>query len=1279
MIKIIVNKISYHCFLFFLFGFFSLSAQEQMQFMAIDDELSNKWISSIAQDDNNFLWVGTRGGIHRYDGHRFDTFQDDFNLTDSVSINSVLDIAVDNRNNVWFTTYEGKLFNFSPSKMKINQLQTTAFGVKTAGKKHILCSGLSGFTVFNTENQSHFNIGKGQFHSPMDTFNEKIWFIDKGKILYSYEITSKKLTKEYVFNNRINVIKYLPEKGILAISDKKIMLLENGVITKETPTPILIKDVAIKQKGDLFVVSSDTLAALNTEKFQLEYIKTNLELNQIRKIFIDKKGTFWIATLKGLFKEKKYNSAFLPSSFHKRPKRIIKHKNKIYAAGFNALHKIENNIAAELITNTLILSIYNENDTLYATSSDSKIFKLINDRVNDTLRHASNFTEKTLMLGICRDHSKRLWVGSYKGLHIFDHNDAPLKFIPLDNSSKERVQINNLKIDSKDRLWIITSNDGIYMLKNASRIPLDAISKSLIHYNTKAKTRKYIFSDNVETVEEDSQGQLWFGTNMGILKYIETTGTFQKFIHQNEAFVKDVQVIREDNHKNLWIATPTNGLYVYSQKTKTFSHFTTNDGLISNWFLFGAGTYDSVSKKMYFGSLEGLQEIDLSKNIFSPYKTTPFITAININSKKGAHISALQAPFLNQITLEPDENDFSIRFSAVNFKNPEKIGYLYRLNNDSWKTTDLQTAYFTNIPYGKHELKVKTLYEGIKNENATTLKIYIRPPWYLSIYAKMGYLMLILGIFYVIYHFLKWRWKLQFSLKTKVAEAAHFKQLNAFKSKLYTDIAHEFKTPLTLISGPVENKLEEKNLTQKERRNFSMVQRNTHRLTTLVDQLLELSKLENGELQLKIKQGNLGAFLKILATSFNYEAEEKQLHYEYDINSITNAWYDEDIIEKIVINLLTNAFKYVSVKGRCYFSATTNDDILTLNVKNSVINGQELHLEKFFDRFYQQDSGIEGIGVGLSLVKELIEFYQGNIDVQLENINTICFTVNLPIFKKAFKSTHIITASEENNDPLIDDLEIKNETPIVLIVDDDDDIRSYVKEILNDTYKIITANNGEIGLKKAISSIPDIIISDIRMPHYDGITLCNTLKNDERTSHIPVILLTADTDNRSELKGLASGADDFVTKPFKVTILKQRIANLITIRQKLRERYSKEMTLKPKKIAIAPAEEVFLNKIQQILDEHLTNPHFNAVMFSEKAHMSRMQLHRKLQVYTGLSTTAFIRSQRLKQAIHLLKTTSVTVNEVAYAVGFNTPSYFMKCFKENYEKTPLEYIKNTDK
>lgn len=513
------------------------------------------------------------------------------------------------------------------------------------------------------------------------------------------------------------------------------------------------------------------------------------------------------------------------------------------------------------------------------------------------------------------------------------------------------------------------------------------------------------------------------------------------------------------------------------------------------------------------------------------------------------------------------------------------------------------------------------------------------------------------------------------------------KELNVLKSNFFANISHEFRTPLTLISSPIQQRLGQKNLNEKERADLKMVLRNNERLLQLVDQLLDLSKIEARSLQLTVEEGALFPFISTLADSFIYEAEKKNISYHLNIpTSLQNAWFDKDVIEKIVVNLLSNAIKYSPEQGTVTFKADINQNLLHIEVKNTGKGLTNETLQKIFKRFYQEDKHRQGSGIGLSLVKELVSLHKGKIEAQSKLDQWTTFYVTIPVHKDSYSASEI---NQENPTFLKETInqnqtaqEVtptvefpENELPLLLIVEDNPEVQSLIIHIFNKKYKIIKAKNGEEGINLALKHIPDIIISDIMMPGTNGIRLTTFLKNDERTSHIPIILLTAKAGDENELTGIETGAEAYITKPFNNKILISKVAKLIESRNNLREHYSKEIILKPNNKVITNIDERFLQKVKKILDQKLTESSFTIEEFGNDLGMSRMQLHRKLKALTGLTASEFIRSQRLKLATELLKKSDTNVSQVGYAVGFNNHSYFTKCFRETYSNTPSEYAK----
>ncbi|MFK7747626.1 MAG: helix-turn-helix domain-containing protein [Kordia sp.] len=505
------------------------------------------------------------------------------------------------------------------------------------------------------------------------------------------------------------------------------------------------------------------------------------------------------------------------------------------------------------------------------------------------------------------------------------------------------------------------------------------------------------------------------------------------------------------------------------------------------------------------------------------------------------------------------------------------------------------------------------------------------------------------------------------------------KELDKDKSNFFSNISHEFRTPLTLISGPIQQQLKKENLPDDERNNLEMMKRNSDRLLSLVDQLLGVSKIESGKVVLHIANSNIITFTEILVDSFRFTTKQKLLKFKIDIKPTTHeTWFDKDIVEKIITNLLSNAVKYTPKNGEIACKAVVKDNEFHFEIKNTGTPLTTEEISKLFDRFYQIDEDKEGTGIGLSLVKEIVKLHKGTIAAtSIEN--WITFKVMLPIAKANYKDVEVEEVLENDivtsTTMLTDENASDEDTPILLIVEDNTDVRMYVDSIFKNDYKIIHAENGQIGIDLAIAHIPDIIISDIMMPIKDGIELSKTLKTDERTSHIPIILLTAKAGDGNKIIGAATGADDYITKPFNQELLAVKTKNLIETRKKMQERYSQEIVLKPTDISINSTDESFLTKIQSILDDKLVDSAFSIEDFCQVAGMSRMQLHRKLKALFNMTTTEFINSQRLKLAADLLKTSDTTVSQVGYSVGFNDPAYFSKRFKEVYNCTPTQYAK----
>ena len=1310
----------------------SAVSQSQVSFrqLSVKEGLSQNSAISISQDSIGFLWIATQDGLNKYDGRKFTIYPYNFLDITKPNYSNLGKVYTDREGDVWIIPSSNLLYKFDRVAdvfKPISSLKNTNILFQDKNLNFWVGTYNHGLYVMDhatyetklilTSNEIQgeiYHISQHNNGSLLITTNKKIIELDP-KLLKKTDFYPKTKYGEVIKENFSAIVSQASGRqwistygnGLYFRDENENIVHRISELSFLDPLPndLNILALHIDKKERLWIATYGSgLYMINLKSFKITHLSTEkhnpkaLHYNDILSVYEDYTGTLWFGSDgAGLSYYDEYLEKFNSITNFQTPENIsidviraitVSKNGDVWLGTsgkgltqyetatnswrtFNTESPRKQAISSDRIMSLLI---DNEDDLWIGTQGGG--LNILNQK-GDIEKYSNTSTTKlsaNTIWCIFKDNDNTYWLGSREhGLIQFDKNRGEIKKYTTNDS----LPSNNIRVvtqGNSNQFWLGTEEDGIVLF--------DIKKQTFTSYKFQASNNS-LSNNKIKSLYYDPKGILWIGTNGGGLNAFDIEESFFYNYTVADGLANNViYSIQPDKKGNLWLSS-NRGITKFTSANKLenppqITNYDNFDGLATE---FNTGAYFSdPSGQLYFGGLDGFywfQPEDIRGNMTIP-KTT--ITGFEVLDEPQT--------LKQDITLKHNQNTITFTFSSLQYSIPEKNMYQYKLLNfdDNWVSAGNNNfARYPQISPGVYEFKVKSSnYDGVWNEIPETFKFSIASPWYLTNLAKIVYSLLILSTIFGIYSYLKWRWRMQLDLQLKEEEAERFKKLNDFKSKLYTDISHEFRTPLTLIAGPIDAKLSEGNIPDSDFANFSMIKRNTNRLLSLVDQLLDLAKLDKGKLKLNIFQGELSLFLYTIASSFDYYADLKKIKYTIEIAPIKNSWYDEDVIEKIVTNLLSNAFKYCPKLGFCEFIVTSEKDKVFISLKNTTENLTELHIDNLFTRFYQKDEFAEGAGVGLSLVRELVQLYHGEISVHLEQKNIINFLVTLPINQDSFdKETYNNISSQISKQPdviseVLEEKQEDIELPILLIVEDHEEVRRFIMLALKHKYQIFQAENGKQGIKKAIEIVPDIIISDIRMPICSGIELCNTLKNDERTSHIPIILLTAGIGEENELKGLKAGADDFITKPFKLRILEKRIANLIDIRKALRKRYSQELILKAKDIAITPTDELFLNKVQQILDTHLSNPEFNAVFFSKEVAMSRMQLHRKLLAYTGLTTTSFIRSQRLKQALHILKTSDASINEVAYAVGFNTPSYFIKCFKEVYKKTPAEYFQSAD-
>ena len=1313
--------------IFYTIGASKIFAQSQVSFqqLSIKEGLSQNSAISVAQDSTGYLWIATQDGLNKYDGTAFKHYDKQFEDITRASYSKLGKVYVDRENVLWIITNSGTLEKFNRQQETFHKISSIK-DVSAVFQDTLLNMYIGTYNngLYKISHQTKDTI---QLFGPKDRDKSISGFLQRGESviitalngIFSLDVRSNNYkpfiipaNTDQIYFSSISEIKgnlvfagtYGSGLYYKTKTDKSFLSFKD-LGDFSLPTNLNIQSVMVDNNNKLWIATYGQGAyLLDFELRTIHHFEANkndiysIRYNYLLCLFQDYTGTIWLGTDgAGLSYYDQYLLKFNVLTNNQTPNKVNvdqvrsivveKNSDNIWIGTFGkGLTKID--IANQdfqtytkensNLGSNRVVSLSHINNELWLGHQDFGLEILDSQGKYTTYSKNSKVKLKALTIWkIFEDSKKRVWLCTREnGLFLFDKNKGVLEAYTFDKNNPNSISSNNIKaITESDNglLWLGTNDNGI--------CSLDPITKSIKRYPK--------IKDKIKSLYYDKRNHLlWIGTfGRGLKSYNILTEEVHAYTTENGLPNNVVYGILPDRN-NLWLSS-NRGITKFSLQnleSPSILNYNIYDGLQSLEFNTGA-FYKDDRGILYFGGLEGLNWFDPNQLRLNPIPPKTVITKLEVFSKEQQ---------INQNEeFKYDQNNLTFSFAGLHYSLPERNNYQYQLlnYNDDWiQSGSRSSAHYEKLKPNTYTFKVKSSnYDMLWNEVPEIYTFTILQPWYFNIWAKFTYLFLILLAIATIYRYLKWRWRIKLDLRIKAEEAERFKELNHFKSKLYTDISHEFRTPLTLISGPIDAKLSQGKLSEYDFGTFTMIRRNTNRLLSLVDQLLDMAKLDAGSLKLKVFQGNLGLFLRTIGQSFEFQHQHKNIEYIIAIEDIKKVWYDEDIIEKICTNLLSNAFKYCSNNGICKFEAVRSKDTIQISVKNTAEYLSKSQLKNLFVRFYQKDEYAEGAGIGLALVRELVDLYKGEIVVNFDEDKIIDFKISLPIDKGSFRSASIIdnlnnvelseetTVLKNNSATLIDeDTVVNEELPILLIVEDYADIRQFIKVSLKNKYTIFEAENGRDGIEKAFELVPDIIISDVKMPICDGIELCNTLKTDERTSHIPIILLTAGTGEENELKGLQSGADDFITKPFKLRILETRIANLIEIRANLRNRYSQDLFVKAKDIAISSTDEVFFKKIQKLVDEQMSNPNFNAAYFSSELGMSRMQLHRKLMVYTGLTTTAFIKSQRLKQAVHILKTSDATINEVAYTVGFNTPSYFIKCFKEVYESTPAEYLTSSD-
>jgi len=1319
------------------------------------NSISDNSIWALSEDRQGNIWIGTKAGVlDKYDPEteKFTHWEIKSDLTKE---NSITAIYEDRKGNFWIGSYKEGLYKLNPVTDKIDHWVANSDEEKSLSHNYIrdITEDVNGNLIIGTYiglnkfNPELPNNGFEHFYSSKENqnslSNNLIWSLSKSEIYYNiiWICTFNNLTKFDSKNSSFERVRIYNPKN-----------LQYG-----TSVNSVVEEIVEGEKI-LWTASYSGLIRINLTTgdayrfVQDENNSQSLSSNQINKIIKDRTGVLWVVTENGINYNTPKSTLFNSLVFGNKDFNVaaaLKKKNitaiskasdsRIWVGTMNGLYLLDNLRANPILKklsgfdgyNIWSLASMNDNEIWIGTYgkglkqflySENKLTKW--DLDNPQIRTQSVYYNKTLLA----DSKKNIWVG-YWGIGAARINPVTgISDVWLNEPGNPMSISHNdvwvIKEDRFGRIWIGTIGGGLNLFEDKNG--------GIFHHWLQTKDNKNgLSSNNIYSICEakkleagsDSKTILWIGTSNGLNRFeIETNNIpdiYDIQIKNHFYTVKDglpdnsVNSIIEDERGNLWLGTGS-GISFFDVSKKTFTNFSTADG-INGTMMNPESALKLYNDLILIGATKGLNIFDPKKIQLSSYKPNVVITDFQIFNKSPeiGENSPLKKSIqtTDEIILTYDQDVFSFEFAALDYNSPQSIQYAYMMegfDKDWIESGKRRFATYTNLDPGKYIFKVKsTNADGIWNDQVTSLNITINPPWWRTLWAYGFYVVLIFLGLIGIRRFELNRTKLRNELKLREFEVQKKTELEEVKSRFFANLSHEFRTPLMLIKGPLEQlkeRINKVNYTE----NIDLIERNSDRLKRLIDQLLELSQLEKAAIPLMAKQENVVAMLKGLLSSFESLAKQKNISIKFESDTDSKVcWIDRDKFEKIINNLLSNAFKFTPGGGSVFVDvkekSADGKQFTEINISDTGVSIPKDKIDKVFDRFFQVDDSAQrsygGSGIGLALVKEFIDLHKWNISVESEKGKGTEFTIQIPMWDNYLNEDEKLGSEMIDNNNTVelknselgkiihrpnvtrDQINFKdsNNKPSILIVDDSEDVRIYLSGLLESNYKISEAENGEEGIIAATENMPDLIISDVMMPSMDGIEFCNRIKSEWQTSDIPVILLTAKASAESKIEGLEIGADDYLTKPFDSKELFTRIKNLLAQRKRLRDKYNKDLDIITEKSNLNKADHEFLNKFLELIEDNLDKTNFGTEQLAKELFVSRTQLHRKILAITGQAPGEFIRIIKLKRAAKLLLDGKLSVTQVAYEIGFSSPAQFTRAFVKQFNCVPSEYSSKNKK
>lgn len=1344
---------------------FSQPARAQIgQFYSTDKDLSNSLINCVYQDKRGFIWVCTEDGLNKFDGNKFTIYKQIENDSTSLAINYVKSLFEDSQGRFWISCLNAvqlykrdtDSFHTIPFLLKKDVVAPHTTTLIERKNKEIWL-GTLGQGIMKFEGDKF--VPMEQLNTLIDSYfieaiyedrEQKIWISTDDKGLFQYSPISNTLRNFTATGD-------LTSEAISSFSEDKTGRLFistiNGGLMQLNKEEMTFEPIPYKGRTDLniktLLTDSQNNLYIGTEGngiklYDREYNRIvdcdisigvfDLTSSKVHSILEDKEGNLWV----GIFQK---GLIFVPSM-----------QNKFNYYGYKSYSK--NSIGSNCVMSIFrdkqgTIWVGTDNDGLYAIDDDGNQLAHYKQKNN-------NGSAPLNIMCIIEDSQQQLWVGSYfSGLAIVDKQTGKTQYIK-ELSEREKKGRNEriycLREDRDRNIWVGTYASGIYKISPSQKILaqyksdktendnwdsdqlcndwvnciiqddegllwigtcnglscFDPRKETFINYFNKNNLLPKLF---VHAILQDRNGLLWIGTSEGLYSFDKKKEEFVKYRKEQGLPSNVICGIAEDNNGNLWVSTHQ-GISKFVARNSTFVNYYASDGLQGNEFTRGAYFQDQRGK-IYFGGTSGItsffpHEITTQKKKLK-VEITDFMLAnysIKKGDKSGNHvITDTLVMDATQFMLAHNHGSFTLEFSTMEFSTPEGITYLYKLEglDKDWMSTNpgVNRVTYTSLPPGKYTFMV----QAKDNENLSEVRkatILIFPPWYQTWWAYLIWTLVICAIIFGIIMYVLSRIK----HRQELMERIHQEEISEAKLQFFINISHEIRTPMTLIIGPLEKLIAQAE--QELQPTYLMIYRNAQRILRLINQLMDIRKLDKKQMHLKFRETDIVGFVDDLMQTFDYQAQEKNIRFAFEHQEEElKAWVDLNNFDKVLLNVLSNAFKYTPDDGEITVELTSGMNekargalkrYFEITVTDSGIGINPDEIELIFERFYQINNGLTksnfGTGIGLHLSRSLVELHHGTIKAESKNNSTgTRFIIRLPL-----GCDHLRAEDLENPDEAIansilsekkkaemqiimqerqtEEKKIRAKTNHkILVVEDEDEIRRYIANELNPEFHIIECTNGKEALEMIFKEKIDLVISDIMMPEMDGMTLCKKIKQNINVSHIPVILLTAKSKTEDRIEGLEIGADAYLVKPFNADILRTTAFNLIENRERLKGQRSNERLMEEKveRIEQKSNDEVLMDRIMKVINERMADPALNVETLAATIGMSRVHLHRKLKEITNQSTKDFIRNIRLKQSAILLTKNNLTVSEAAYATGFISMSHFSTSFKEFYGVTPTEY------